>query len=151
MIVELETILVGVDGSVHARRATEWAATLARAVGGTVVVVHALGLLHRRPDGTMVPSDGARDEIRAELEDDWCAPLRDAGIEYRAELREGTPVRALMTAADELDADVIVLGSRGAGGFAGLRLGSTSQQVTQHSRRPVVIIPPNEQLEPDAN
>ena len=112
-----------------------------RALDADVVAVHALGLLHHSPSGEWVSSDTHRDEIRAELEQSWCAPLREAGVNYRAELREGNPVTALLAVADDLDADVIVVGSRGTGGFPGLLLGSTSSQVAQHARRPVVIVP----------
>ena len=134
-------IVVGVDGSEASGRAVGWAARLAGALGGEVVVVHALGLVHRRPSGETVASDTHRDEIRAELEHAWCAPLRNAGVAYRSELREGNPVTVLLEAADATDASLIVVGSRGLGGFPGLQLGSTSAQVAQHARRPVVIVP----------
>ena len=48
---------------------------------------------------------------------------------------------ALLAAADEEDADLIVVGSRGLGGFPQLLLGSTSTQLAQHSSRPVTIVP----------
>ena len=105
------------------------------------MVVHALGLLHRTTGGETVPSDTHREEIRAELEQSWCAPLRDAGVSYRAELLEGNPVTAILGVAEDVGADVIVVGSRGVGGFPELLLGSTSTQLAQHSRRPVVIVP----------
>jgi nucleotide-binding universal stress UspA family protein len=138
---EIGRIIVGVDGSDDARRAAAWAATVAGAVGAEVVVVHALGLLHRTPSGVTVASDLHRAEILAELEAAWCAPLRDAGVVYRAELREGNPVIALLDAADDADADLLVVGSRGVGGFPGLMLGSTSTQLAQHTRWPLVIVP----------
>jgi nucleotide-binding universal stress UspA family protein len=138
------TIVVGVDGSAASGRATAWAATLAGALGGEVVVVHALGLLHHRPDGETVASDTHRDEIRADLEQVWCAPAREAGVAYRSEVREGNPVTVLLETADDVDASLIVVGSRGLGGFPGLQLGSTSAQVAQHSHRPVAIVPDNE-------
>jgi nucleotide-binding universal stress UspA family protein len=138
---EIGRIIVGVDGSDDARRAAAWAATLAGAVGAEVVVVHALGLLHRTASGATVASDLHREDIRTELEAAWCAPLRDAGVAYRAELREGNPVTALLDAAGDADADLLVVGSRGVGGFPGLMLGSTSTQLAQHTRRPLVIVP----------
>ena len=137
---EIRRVIVGVDGSEHARRATEWAAALAAPIGAEVIAVHALGLLHHTPSGDLVPADTHRDEIRNELEE-WCAPLRAAGVRYRAELREGNPVTVLLDVTEHTGADVVVVGSRGAGGFPGLLLGSTSTQLAQHAHRPVVIVP----------
>jgi nucleotide-binding universal stress UspA family protein len=51
----------------------------------------------------------------------------------------GAPARALLDMAT--DADLVVVGSRGLGGFAGLLLGSVSQQVAHHASCPVVIVP----------
>ena len=62
-------------------------------------------------------------------------------MQHHAELREGTPVTALLEAIEELRADVIVLGRRGTGGFPGLQLGSTSALVAQHASCPVVLVP----------
>jgi nucleotide-binding universal stress UspA family protein len=67
--------------------------------------------------------------------------VRDADVPYRTELREGNPVTVLLETADASDASLIVVGSRGLGGFPGLQLGSTSAQVVQHARRPVVVVP----------
>jgi nucleotide-binding universal stress UspA family protein len=134
-------MLVGLDGSEGARQAAGWAAALARQVGGTVIAVHALGLLHRRADGSFHAADVDRDAILRELTDDWCAPLREAGVDHTAVLAEGPPAPAILATADEVDADLIVLGSRGLGGFPHLLLGSTSAQVVEHCRRPVVVVP----------
>jgi nucleotide-binding universal stress UspA family protein len=138
---DIRRIVVGLDGSEHSQRAAEWAASLATSIDAEVVGVHALGLLHRTPGGELVPSDTHRDEIRDQLETSWCAPFRAASVAYRAELREGNPVTTMLELADDVDADLLVVGSRGVGGFPGLLLGSTSTQVAQHARRPVVIVP----------
>ena len=136
----IRRILVGVDGSEHADRAVRWAADLADTTGADVVVAHALGLLFRSGD-EMVASDAHREEIQRLLEDEWSAPLRERGVSHRAELRDGNPVTVMLELADECDADLLVMGSRGAGGFPALLLGSMSTQVAQHSTRPVVIVP----------
>jgi nucleotide-binding universal stress UspA family protein len=105
------------------------------------VAVSALGLLFHIDSGDPMPAQGHRDEIRQRFETSWCAPLQATGVRYRAELRDGNPVSALVAVADEVDADLIVVGSRGLGGFPELLLGSTSTQLAQHSGRPVVIVP----------
>ena len=57
-------------------------------------------------------------------------------MRYRAELREGNPVTALLELADDVAADLVVVGNRGVGGFPGLQLGSTSTQLAQHAVGP---------------
>jgi len=140
---KLERIVVGVDGSDNSLAAVHWAAGLALIAASEVVAVHALGLLARlTPDGERVGSQHHRSEIAEELASVWCAPLRQAGRPWRPVLRDGSPVVVLLAVADEEDADLVVVGSRGLGGFPELLLGSTSTQVAQHSRRPVTIVPP---------
>jgi nucleotide-binding universal stress UspA family protein len=61
------------------------------------------------------------------------------GVEVRGELVEGPPARALLEHART--ADLLVVGSRGLGGFRSLLLGSVSQQVVHHAPCPVVVVP----------
>jgi len=134
-------IIVGADGSLDSLRAVAWAAELAKAIGCEVIAVHALGLLVHLENSTIAPSEDHRAEVRALLDEKWTEPLRVGGVVHRNLVLDGNPVTALMTAADEEDADLMVVGSRGTGGFAGLQLGSTSLQLVQHSSRPVVVVP----------
>jgi nucleotide-binding universal stress UspA family protein len=138
----MRTIVVGVDGSADAQRALAFAAELARSVGGEVVAVHARGLLERYEAGPVERTDGEPDTIRCRFESDWCRLLDDDGIPSRRLLREGAPVVVLLDAAREVDADVIVVGRRGAGAGSGfVALGSTSSQVVEDADRPVVVVP----------
>lgn len=138
----IRRVVVGTDGSDNARHALTWVAGLAVPSDAEVVAVHCLGLLFH-PDATALePAQSHRDEIRALLDGAWTAPLRDAGVRFRTELRDGGPVTVLLAVADEVDADLLVVGRRGAGGFPGLLLGSTSSQLAQSSTRPVTIVPP---------
>jgi nucleotide-binding universal stress UspA family protein len=138
--VKLERIVVGVDGSANSRTALSWAAGMATATGAEVVAVHAVGLLEHlaRPGSG---SEAAADDLRARFEDEWCEPLAGAGVPARRALRDGSPVAVLLAVADEEGADLIVVGSRGVGGFPELLLGRTSTQVAQHARCPVLIVP----------
>jgi nucleotide-binding universal stress UspA family protein len=135
---KLDRILVAVDGSENSVAAVTWAADLASSTGAEVIAVHALGLLERI-DSELQPSEPHRDEIQQRFETEWCAPLD--GLRSRRLLRDGSAVPVLLGVADEEDADLIVLGSRGLGGYPELLLGSTSTQVAQHSHRPVTIVP----------
>jgi nucleotide-binding universal stress UspA family protein len=138
---KLDRIVVAVDGSAGSVAAVEWAAGLAGATGAEVVAVHALGLLERMDGGDAVPSQPNRDEIQHRFEQEWCQPLDGAGIRSRRLVRDGSPVSVILAVADEEVADLVVLGSRGLGGYPELLLGSTSTQVAQRSRRPVTIVP----------
>lgn len=140
-MVGVKRILVATDGSAHARRAVQWAGELATATGAEVVAVHAVGLLTPTPEGP-VPSAPFHDRLRAELEGEWTEDLRAAGVPVSCRLVEGSAVTALLHAAEEEGADLIVVGSRGSGGFSDLHLGSTSHQLALYADRPVVIIPP---------
>lgn len=142
MSTKVERIVVGVDGSANSRRALEWAVTVAGRFGAEVVAVHAVGLLSHLGGGPPVPSHGHLDELRQLFENEWCAPLAGCDVPHRMVTLDGPPVLVLLDAASREDADLIVVGSRGAGGFAELRLGSTSHQVVQHSTRPVLVVPP---------
>lgn len=134
-------IIVGVDGSEDSERALEWAAALVEDSIGEVVAVHAMGLLTRLDDGSVVPSMGHRDHVVNLLEQRWCRPLIEASVAHRCMVVDGDPVTALLRTALEEGADLIVVGRRGAGGHAGLTLGSTSQQIVFQADRPVVVVP----------
>jgi nucleotide-binding universal stress UspA family protein len=135
--VKLETILVAVDGSANSAAAVEWAAQLAYVAGATVVAVHARGLLESVRAGEEDP----REAVQQDFENEWCAPLDARAIRTRRVLRDGDPVSVILAVAEEADADLIVLGSRGVGVYPEQLLGSTSTQVAQRATRPVTIIP----------
>jgi nucleotide-binding universal stress UspA family protein len=142
----MQPIVVGVDGSDSSRRAVEWCATQARALGAEVVAVHAVEMpVYAVPTMAYVPvppmSEEARDELLAVARDEWCSPLAQAGVAFRVVLQEGTPAVVIMETAKQEDAAFVVTGRRGRGGFAELLLGSTSHTLTHHLDRPLVIVP----------
>lgn len=136
----IDTIVVGVDGSEDSLRAVEWTADLAAITRSEVTAVHALGLLERFGQET-VPVESHKEAISHRFEVDWCAPLFARHTNYRCELVYGPPVPAILRIAKADRADLIVVGSRGVGGFNGLLLGSTSSQLVQHASCPITVIP----------
>jgi len=108
----LARLLVGDDGSPGAATARAWAEALAGVAGGEVVVARVVD----REGGAAAISLGVREVV-------------------------GTPAPALLALADEVAADLVVVGRRGAGGFEALRLGSTAHQVAEHATRPVAVVP----------
>jgi nucleotide-binding universal stress UspA family protein len=141
MTARLERILVGVDGSDNGTRALEWAMLLARQGDAEVIAVHAIGLLAHLGPGPGVPSHAHLQELRQTFETEWCAPLRHNPVRSRLLLVDGAPVQVLLSVAQSEKIDVIVVGSRGVGGFPELSLGSTSHQLAQHAECPVLIVP----------
>lgn len=139
----IERILIGVDGSDDSRHALEWAVDLAGRLDAEVVAVHALGLLEQlAPGGEPVPTASHREEIVRVFEQEWCAPLDSAdGVRCRRVVEDGPPAMVLLRVAEQDDVDLIVVGSRGIGGFDELLLGSTSTQVMHHAPVPVTVIP----------
>jgi nucleotide-binding universal stress UspA family protein len=136
----VERIVVGVDGSANSLAAVEWAAGMASLVAAEVIAVHAMGLLESLGSGDPVPSFPHRGEIQEAFEATWCQPLRAAGVRYQCQLRDGSAVPVLLAVSDEVGADLIVVGSRGLGGYPELLLGSTSTQVAQNAHTPVTIV-----------
>jgi nucleotide-binding universal stress UspA family protein len=130
-------IVVGLDGSAAADAAVAWALEQARALRAEVVVVHAVGLLEHLREGE------AREQQLAvtRAEEVWSSRLHDAGVPHHAIRRDGNPVTVLLDVAREVDADLVVVGSRGADAHPHGLLGSTSTQISQRSDRPVVIVP----------
>ncbi len=86
-------------------------------------------------------SPAQHEELQDLVTRDWCKPLADASLPYRAVLMDGNPAFAIMHVAETENAELVVTGRRGRGGFAALVLGSTSHQLTHHLDRPLVIVP----------
>jgi nucleotide-binding universal stress UspA family protein len=141
-------IIVGLDGSGHSQLALEWAMKEAaiRHTSLTVLTVDQAVAGYYR--GVAVdPAGPVRTaEARQAAEEETDKAL--AGLEGpRPEsvvvtAVHGFPVEELIKAAS--DADMIVLGSRGAGGFTRLLMGSVASQVAQHAHCPVLIVPPED-------
>lgn len=138
----MQRIVVGVDGSENARRALSWAVEEAQLRQAGVEAVHAWELPMYVGFGGPVAIDPAPYEegARALLDEEIAAvPVTGLPAPITEVVVRGSPAWALLEIAKT--ADLVVVGSRGRGGFAGLLLGSVSQQVAQHAECPVVIVP----------
>ena len=143
-----QRIVVGVDGSRASLEALRWAVAQARAHGGgdvRAVLVWEIpysGLatsMTPEPYGLPEPAvyeQQARQRLGSAVE----AVGDTSPVQVHAELREGQPAAVL--AELSRDADLVVVASRGHGGFAALLLGSVSAQVVRHSHCSVVVIRP---------
>jgi nucleotide-binding universal stress UspA family protein len=139
-------ILVGIDGSEASLRALGWCANHAGQLGAEVVAVHTIDLpivVSPTVPGFNLPDFRPvdREAIEETATKEWCAPLREAEVPFRVLLRDGAPAESIIEAARTENADLVVTGSRGRGGFAELLLGSTSHALSHHLHRPLLIIP----------
>lgn len=139
----MERIVVGTDGSVGGNAALAWALSEARAHEAHLSVVGAFAYTDvAGVPGAMWPVDRYED-LESETVEMLHKALADVGaaddpnVEVQALF--GEPATLLIDAAR--DADLLVVGSRGRGGFKGLLLGSVSQKCVTHARTPTVVVP----------
>jgi len=126
-------ILVGIDGSDNSRKALDWAVREAglRGTSLTVLAVHQVASNHWTGDPETYASDAPETEIVRQAAEDAV---------QKAVSQVGGPAPAYELVAASGDADLVVVGSRGGGGFARMVLGSVSSQVASHAAAPVVVI-----------
>jgi nucleotide-binding universal stress UspA family protein len=139
----MEQIIVGVDGSQPSREALRWAAEEARVRHASLQVVmswHVPYVGSYPYVGTAFDPALFERDARQTL-DELVDATATAGVpNVERVLVMGDAASALLTASK--DADLLVVGSRGLGGFAGLLLGSVSHHLAHHATCPLVIIPP---------
>jgi nucleotide-binding universal stress UspA family protein len=141
-------VVVGVDGSETSREALRWAADEALAHGSALHVVHAwdvppigAGIGKATGRRTAGAADGQRQAAEQLLTDVVKEELGGHGLtDVRSSIGRGSAASVLLEASR--GADLLVVGSRGLGGFAGLLLGSVSSKMANHAACPVVIVRP---------
>jgi len=130
----MEQMLTATDGSEASMKALEFAVDLAGWKGATLTLVH------------VVPSDRVRDDevywddADQEILSQAGELARERGVEAKCVMCSGNPAEAIAKLADEVDADLVVLGSRGRGRVAGTLLGSVSRGVLDRAHRPVLVV-----------
>jgi nucleotide-binding universal stress UspA family protein len=132
-------IVVGVDGSPQSRRALQWAARMSAATGRPIRAVIAwhvpFGYGGMYLPESWSPGDDAA-HLLADTVDQAFPGGRPVGL--RTHVHAGHPVAVLL---DECaDATMLVVGSRGRGGFGGLLLGSVSAECARHAPCPVLVV-----------
>ena len=139
----MERIVVGVDGSETAREALKWAVDEARRRNAIVEAVYAW----HQPFAVGYAELGELDNLghfekEAQVALDASVDAVDASGIAPIERRLLPGGAASVLVEEAKGASMLVVGSRGRGGFSGLLLGSVSQQAAHHASCPVVIIPP---------
>ena len=136
-----ENILVAVDGSKHSDAAFDVAVDIAQKYGSQVFVLHVFQ--GGSGSGTLV-SPGFEDNKRSigqQILDSYEAKVKEGRLQnVRMLLQMGDAAKRIMETANELKCSLILLGSRGMGGFRELLLGSVSQKVTNHAGCAVLVV-----------
>jgi nucleotide-binding universal stress UspA family protein len=137
-------IVVGVDGSPSSRSALRWAVGQARLTGGTVdaVIAWQIPIMPQHYSWAPVYMEEAEDfakDARKRIDAAISAEVHPADSQLvRTHVVHGHPAQVLLDVAD--GADLLVVGSRGHGGFASVLLGSVSQHCVHHARGPVLVV-----------
>ncbi len=144
MTIQVRSILVPVDFSEHADSVIDWAAHLAEEHQSKLVLLHAyhLPVEFQQVEGAYLPADfwnSVKDEAKKQLAV-YGDQLRERSLEVDELIREGYPATVIEETAEELAADLIVIGSRGRSGLKHLLLGSIAERVVQKAPCPVLTV-----------
>lgn len=153
MAAPFRSVVLGVDGSPHARRAVAFLARLLPRPRGRVTVVRVVEPVRLPSMGLLpTPARGRLAGVMAHLErsrragaEKSCeaarAALTRAGWRVTTSVRTGVPIEELLAAADETGADLLALGARGTGGLERLLLGSVAEGALRRAAIPVLLVP----------
>jgi nucleotide-binding universal stress UspA family protein len=141
----LRHLLVGVDGSGSSLAALDVAADVAEMLGGSLSVLYAFECVPPFPvaphgDRGGEGREGLREQA-LELLERAARDIRQRGVGVQVVLRSGVPAQTLLELADDVDADLVVVGTRGRGGSADLLLGSVARTVADGARCPTLVVP----------
>ena len=135
-------IVVGVDGSAHSMKALDWALDEAalRKTSATVLAVAPAAASIWGITGQFDPSPETQEKVKKAAEEIVKeAASRHGQQQVTVHTVSGVPADEIIKASET--ADLVVVGGRGAGGFARLSMGSVSNQVVHHAHCPVVVVP----------
>jgi nucleotide-binding universal stress UspA family protein len=137
-----QVVVVGVDGSDPSIAALSWAGRYGAATGAAVWALH---IWHYPTSAGLPPGitpESVNDEVKAnqrkELDEAMAKANLDPAAQVEAKIGYGHPAQVLINESE--NADLIVIGHRGRGGFRGMLTGSVSMQVVNHAVCPVVVV-----------
>jgi nucleotide-binding universal stress UspA family protein len=136
-----ENILVAVDGSKHSDAAFDVAMDIAQKYGSQLFVLHVFR--GGTGPGTLV-SPGYEDDMRSigqQILNSYEAKVKERRLQnVKMLLQEGDAAQRIMETTSEVKCGLVLIGSRGRGGFKELLLGSVSHKVTNHADCPVLVV-----------
>jgi nucleotide-binding universal stress UspA family protein len=142
-----DSIVIGTDGSETAKEAVRQATELAKTLGSAI---HLVSAYEPVPEGRLkqeradVPDDlqwmvNPKEDVNTTLEETG-KELEEAGVKVETYAREGDPADAILDVAEEVGADLIVVGNKGMTGARRFLLGSVPNKVSHHAPCSVMII-----------
>jgi nucleotide-binding universal stress UspA family protein len=146
-------VLLCYDGSDDAKSAVDHAGAVLKSAPAVVLTVWepfvdvlartGFGLSYTAPPFDNEEVDAASESAATTTAEEGATRAREAGLDAqpRVTSRNGSVADAILDVAEDLDAEAIVLGTRGLAGVKSLLLGSVSHAVLQHADRPVVVVP----------
>jgi nucleotide-binding universal stress UspA family protein len=141
---QIRTILVPVDFSPHAERALETAVELAKVFGAKVHLLHCyqINLGGISPYGLAIPENFDRDVRTAAQRklDEWAEKVKAGGIEVDCLVSPMFPGMTIPSTAEEIGADLIVMGTRGLTGLKHVLLGSVAERTIRVAACPVLTV-----------
>ena len=144
MSINIRKILCPIDFSQHAELVVEWAIHLAQEHDSEVLLLHAyhLPVEFQQLEGAYLPADfweSVKEEAERSLAI-YAERARAMSVSVREIVREGYPASVIQEEAQEENADMIVMGSRGLSGLKHLLLGSIAERVVQKAHCPVLTL-----------
>ena len=144
MAIPFRRILVPIDFTAVSTHALDWAMELAASLGASITVLHSYAIpVVGFPDGALIPTaqvaTGLGEAAQAALEA-AVKGHRGGAVPLETVLREGEAWEEIVNVADEIDADLIVVGTHGRHGLARALLGSVAEHVVRTSHRPVLTL-----------
>jgi nucleotide-binding universal stress UspA family protein len=138
-----KTVLVGVDGSPSSRKALTWAAAEAADHGADLVVLNVWEHTLPPPAGSVSVSEHYVPEPSQRTAESLLEEIKevlgeDPPLVVQPRVQQGNPAKVLIE--QSAAADLLVVGTRGHGGFLGLVLGSVSQHVAAYAKCPVTVV-----------
>ncbi|WP_206811199.1 universal stress protein [Paradesulfitobacterium ferrireducens] len=137
---DIRSILVGLDGSKSSRKALQAAVDLSRKLNATVTTLTVVHLPDFSPGGGEVEELEQAEKYYQPLLQEVKAYGSTLGCDIMTVILKGHPTEQLLQYAEDHQVDLIVIGTRGLGGFKKLLMGSVAQKVVSYSKIPVMVI-----------
>lgn len=141
MLPEYSKILLPVDGSECSKRAALHAFSIARTYGGEIFVVHVIDIKEEFIAGTYY--EGLLEKLKEggqKILDEIEKMAEEHGLKVQKIMKTGNEAKEILEAAEELKADLIVMGSHGKSALTEFLTGSVSERVFRHSKIPVLTV-----------